>query len=266
MNEKGREEWKNQHSTPVTEDRLMTYLSFLPLSPPSFPPSLPPFPFSPFSASMNLKCSATAVLKYPSILFLAGLLTFVQVGWSLMWQLAAFGVAISKGAEVVVIEGTSFFLSECRDVPATAAAGATASCVCARSTTQGLLELTTAGVCTDLSVFTTTISPIILFLLFISLFWGSLVVKNVVFCSASGMVADWWYNGENTGVVGKSFSRSMTTSFGSICFGSLILAVLRAMRQMLNQGRRQGQQQNACTCIVQCLMAIIERLMQIFNR
>jgi len=80
------------------------------------------------------------------------------------------------------------------------------------------------------------------------------------------MVADWWYDGENKGVVGKSFKRSATSSFGSICFGSLILAVLKAMREMLRNGRREGQQQNAVTCVVECLMSIIERMMEIFNR
>jgi hypothetical protein len=80
------------------------------------------------------------------------------------------------------------------------------------------------------------------------------------------MVADWWYSGQNKGVVSKSFFRASSTSFGSICFGSLILAVLRALRQMLQAGRRQGQRENALTCVVNCLMAIIERLMQIFNR
>jgi len=215
---------------------------------------------------MNLKCSATAVLSYPSILFLAGGLTFLEIGWALMWQLAAFGVAISKGVEVVVIEGTSFLLSECRDTAATAAAESGARCACARTTAEGVLSLNTPGVCTNIAGFTTQISPLILFFLLISFFWGSLVVKNLLFCSASGMVADWWYSGENKGVVGKSFKRSATSSFGSICFGSLILAVLKSMREMLRQGRREGQQQNAATCVLECLMGIIERMMEIFNR
>ena len=127
---------------------------------------------------MNLKCSATAVLHDPSILFLAGGLTFVQIGWALMWQLAAFGVAINKGAKVIVIEGTSFLLSECRDIPATGAVGSVARCACARTTAEGPLALATPGVCEDMGMFTTQISPVILFFLLISFFWGSLVSRE----------------------------------------------------------------------------------------
>lgn len=196
---------------------------------------------------MNLKCSATAVLQYPSVLLLAGLLMVVQMAWALCWQLAAYGVAISKGAEVIVIEGTTFLATECQTAETT--------CACFRDTLGG--TLTTPGTCEDLAVFSTSVSPVILFLLLISFFWGSLVVKNVLFCSAAGVVADWWYSGQNKSVVSKSFCRATTTSFGSICFGSLILAVLKALKEMLKQGRRDGQRENAAACVLKCILGTL---------
>ena len=211
----------------------------------------------PFAAK-NLKCSATAAMQYPSIFVLAFFLTLVQIAWALCWQLATYGVAISKGAEVVVIEGTTFLMSECSTVAT--------NCDCSTETVNGLVSLTTPGTCADVGVFSTSISPLILFGLLISFFWGSLVFKNLLFCSAAGVLADWWYAGNNKSVVSKSFVRSATTSFGSICFGSLILAVIKALREMVKQGRREGQRENAATCILNCILSILDRMMEIFNR
>jgi hypothetical protein len=30
-----------------------------------------------------------------------------------------------------------------------------------------------------------------------SLYWGVLVIKNVLFCTIAGTVADWWFNGQS---------------------------------------------------------------------
>merc|ERR1711977_528938 len=95
------------------------------------------------------------------------------------------------------------------------------------------------------------------------------VIQNVVHCITCGAVASWWFQ-VNPGphVVAGSFKRAMTTSFGSICFGSLLVAILKAIRQMLREAEREARKKGnafALQCLG-CLMDIIERLMEIFNR
>lgn len=50
----------------------------------------------------------------------------------------------------------------------------------------------------------------------------------------------------------RAFLRATTTSFGSICFGSLILAVLRATREMVKAADRDDNRgNNAARAIAQ---------------
>lgn len=106
------------------------------------------------------------------------------------------------------------------------------------------------------------------FLMLCSFFWGLFVVKNVVHCTTAGSVGSWWFVAAPQSPVWGALRRACTTSFGSICFGSLIVAVLSALRAMINsarrgaRGRRGGGLALACAaCFVRC----VERLMEYFN-
>lgn len=68
----------------------------------------------PFAAA-NLKCAASAVLQHKSLLCLAGAMALVQIGWVMLWQLAALGVVFTKGEQVVVIAGVTYGITDCRD-------------------------------------------------------------------------------------------------------------------------------------------------------
>ncbi len=56
----------------------------------------------------------------------------------------------------------------------------------------------------------------------------------------------------------------MTTSFGSICLGSLIVAILEFIRAIVNSLLRDSN--NICACIVMCCLACIEGCMRWFNK
>lgn len=62
-----------------------------------------------------------------------------------------------------------------------------------------------------------------LFLLFLSFFFGHQVIQNSVHVTVCGVVGNWWVAPGENGFCGKavcnSFIRTVTTSFGSICFG-----------------------------------------------
>lgn len=60
-----------------------------------------------------------------------------------------------------------------------------------------------------------------------------------------------------------AFKRASWSSFGSIAFGSFIIAVIKAMRAMAQSGR--GSKQGVVRCIVECMLACLDRLVSYFN-
>jgi hypothetical protein len=85
-----------------------------------------------------------------------------------------------------------------------------------------------------------------------------------VHCTTAGVVAEWWFTGNRAGATWASFKRALTTSFGSICFGSLFLAVIRALHQMLLEMRKS--ENNACVCLANCLLTCVDSVATYFNR
>lgn len=58
----------------------------------------------------------------------------------------------------------------------------------------------------------------------------------------------------------------MTTSFGSICFGSFLVALIQTLRQMANQARDQGGELQILLCIAECLLACLASIVEYFNK
>ena len=102
-------------------------------------------------------------------------------------------------------------------------------------------------------------SQLVYFLFCISLYWGVNVWRNVSHTTTCGVAATWYFNpGELDKPSRGAYKRTMTTSFGSICFGSLLVAILQALRALLRANGEGG--------CVQCLLACIERIMRYFNK
>eukprot|EP01083_Nonionella_stella_P319037 1169034_1 len=104
----------------------------------------------------------------------------------------------------------------------------------------------------------------VMFLLCVSLYWGCQVNKNISHTTTCGVAATWYFS---TVIDHKptpaAFKRTMTTSFGSVCLGSLIVAILQALRSML----RNAKGRNALIALVaMCLLACIESLIRYFNK
>ena len=99
------------------------------------------------------------------------------------------------------------------------------------------------------------------------LFWGIQVGANVVHVTASGVVATWYFVGESrmpTTAVPANLKRSLTTSFGSICFGSAIVALLKTIYYFLRHAVRASRHE-LLRVIAMCLLGIVERLTEMFN-
>lgn len=58
--------------------------------------------------------------------------------------------------------------------------------------------------------------------------------------------------------------RSLTTSFGSICFGSLIVAIIQAVKEMVRSMRENGD--SFIICCAECLLGCLESLVEYFNK
>mmetsp|Transcript_25368 Transcript_25368/g.30912 ORF Transcript_25368/g.30912 Transcript_25368/m.30912 type:complete len:459 (+) Transcript_25368:51-1427(+) len=112
-----------------------------------------------------------------------------------------------------------------------------------------------------------TIPGGILFLFFVSLFWGEEVWRNSTHTTACGVAATWYFSDPRDvgNPTGPAFKRTMTTSFGSVCFGSLIVAILEAIRAMINNARQQNNGNACLLCVVECCVACIENLVRYFN-
>ncbi|RHY11007.1 hypothetical protein DYB25_004772 [Aphanomyces astaci] len=181
-------------------------------------------------ASAHLKLACVALSNHKSIFALALLFIFVQVAWLVTWSLSAVGVY-------------QLFRS--------------ADPSCEQEESRGEL-CGGAG-------FNVTI-----FFLLVSVYWGQQVIQNVMTCTVAGTVATWWYNARTESAVAGSLYRSLTSSFGSICFGSLIVAVLQALRTIVRTIKNKAAEDDnvalACVaCLAECILNCIESLVEYFN-
>jgi Plasma-membrane choline transporter len=103
----------------------------------------------------------------------------------------------------------------------------------------------------------------------LSLYWTWQVIRNVFHTTVAGTIGTWWFlpieasSCCSRGLL-DSWSRSMTYSFGSICLGSLIVAILETIKSMVQSAARQ--RSGILRCIAQCLLAWLERIAEYFNK
>lgn len=108
------------------------------------------------------------------------------------------------------------------------------------------------------------------FFLLVSFYWTGQVLKNVAHVSVAGTVASWWLVPSTPSPTCGALKRACTTSFGSICFGSLLVAVLQALRAVVKQARESARRSDngaaACAlCCLECIINQLDNLIQYFN-
>eukprot|EP00814_Leptocylindrus_danicus_P004022 CAMPEP_0116014202 /NCGR_PEP_ID=MMETSP0321-20121206/6149_1 /TAXON_ID=163516 /ORGANISM="Leptocylindrus danicus var. danicus, Strain B650" /LENGTH=515 /DNA_ID=CAMNT_0003483833 /DNA_START=77 /DNA_END=1624 /DNA_ORIENTATION=+ len=109
------------------------------------------------------------------------------------------------------------------------------------------------------------------FLLLISFYWVHQVLTNTLIVTVAGTVGTWWFAPEEANSccsqgVRDSFMRATTYSFGSVCFGSLIVAIIQALKTMVEMARNEEGGDNILLCIADCLLGCIESLVEYFNK
>jgi hypothetical protein len=108
---------------------------------------------------------------------------------------------------------------------------------------------------------------IVTFYFAFSLFWSMQVFANTAHVTLSGVFATYYFL-EGTGQAVRNptaaaFRRALSYSFGSVCFGSLLVALLQLIRLILRCSVRRGTLAAAC---VDCLLSFVEELIEYFNR
>lgn len=106
----------------------------------------------------------------------------------------------------------------------------------------------------------------IVFLLFVSYYWVHEVLKNTMHVTTAGVIGTWWFvpdeaNSCCSPALTDSAVRATTTSFGSICFGSLLVAVVQALRA-LEYYTRDSDDFAFLSCIIQCLLSCLQSILE----
>merc|ERR1712154_356803 len=107
----------------------------------------------------------------------------------------------------------------------------------------------------------------VVFLLLISFYWNLEVFKNIGHCTVCGVAATWFFSSIHNvqhEPTTKALKRSLTTSLGSIAFGSLIVAFISALRQFVIQLKNRSKH-NFVVCLLECLLRCLQRMIQYFN-
>ena len=109
-------------------------------------------------------------------------------------------------------------------------------------------------------------------------YWISEWLKNTIYTTVAGCYGSWFFCGGKagassvpSGATRGAFRRAITYSFGSISFGSLIVALINFLRQLVsvaqNQEAAQGNAAAACAFfILGCLVSILQAIAEFINR
>lgn len=245
----------------------------------------------PFAAA-NLRCACVAVKKHKGTILVGIMSVPVMLMWLTMSYMALAGVFLSNNRvrqEGVYPVPVEFLMNEDDDngqyyksaVAWENIPGDPTACYTIINGTYNTFCMCQHGKVVfkdscDFSAYFAnelTLNLGVYFFLMLVVYWGFGVVKNTVHVTASGVVASWWYGRDknSTTVVQSALCRAVGPSFGSICLGSLLVAILQAIRWLVrmleDQARREGDGCGASLlCMCECLIGCIESWLEYFNQ
>ncbi|KAF9192182.1 putative choline transporter, neither null mutation nor overexpression affects choline transport [Haplosporangium sp. Z 767] len=107
---------------------------------------------------------------------------------------------------------------------------------------------------------------------FFSFYWTSQVIANIVHTTVCGVFAAYYFmagspQGMTKSPTVESLKRACTTSIGSICFGSLIIAIIQTLRTIANMARGDSDGIMAfVACLIDCLLACLQGIAEFINK
>jgi len=218
----------------------------------------------PFAVA-NIEVAVSAVTSYRGTFAVAFFLTILQIIWQLIWMTALMGSIFesSQNQKQVEIDGHNYEISQCTTGAFIEETGErTYSCACDNG--EGV-----SGTLYDHKCPEEEMNAGLYFFLLLCQFWTSTVITNVAHVTTSGAVAMWWFNSQiadKPGVTWNAFKRAVTTSFGSICFGSLLVAILKTIRSIIRSAKEREDISPMVACILDCCLNILENMLSYFNR
>merc|ERR1719473_2120677 len=106
-------------------------------------------------------------------------------------------------------------------------------------------------------------------LLIVSFFWTFQVLSNVCHVTTAGLASRWYFDKQMDSPVGTAFKHAVSYQFGSICLGSLIVAVIQATRAILRAlANKEGGDNVVVACIAGCVdncLSLLESVVKMFN-
>ena len=95
--------------------------------------------------------------------------------------------------------------------------------------------------------------------------------QNILHVTVAGVIGTWWFAPHEarsccSSSVTDSLVRASTTSFGSICLGSLLVAVMQVLYQMLYTARRHYRGYSFLHCLLECVVDALQKLIEYFNK
>jgi hypothetical protein len=73
--------------------------------------------------------------------------------------------------------------------------------------------------------------------------WTQNVLSYVLYVTCGGVVARWYFSLQTDSAVSKSCKAACTNSFGSICFGSLVITIIQFLRFLVRQARAEAEEE-----------------------
>lgn len=106
-------------------------------------------------------------------------------------------------------------------------------------------------------------------------FWITEVIKNVIHVTISGVYGSWYFCSRKAGGFPKgatrgAFKRASTYSFGSISFGSLVVAIIQFLRQICSLVQAEEQAEGdivgiILSCFLGCFINFLDWLVEFIN-
>ncbi|ETV97329.1 hypothetical protein H310_09669 [Aphanomyces invadans] len=187
-------------------------------------------------AAKHLKVAGSALFRLPLVFIVTIAMVGVQLAWGVAWVAGTFGLLNKLG-----------FIN----VPA--------ACTDNLASTACKVDVKYGGV---VGMF---------FVMLFVFFWGALVVEGIVAVTVAGTVGTWRNNVAAPCITVSAWLRAATLSLGSICFGSLAVAILETIRAFVGMVQYVAKVEGNCvvSCIagcLQCILSCIQSWMEIFNR
>jgi len=96
-------------------------------------------------------------------------------------------------------------------------------------------------------------------------YWTLQVLQNISHTTICGVAAVWFFSKTQKNPTWTSFRYACTKGLGSICCGSLLVALIQTARALVRNAQSQSRGNIFVQFLVQCLLACLESLVQFFN-